>query len=98
MSKLANDGDNTSIVNNESTEIEKGKGVANQGISNKICEEKVHEALGGTKCGKVIGADKIPVEEWTCMGKFGVQLLWRLLNSVLKTETNGEEAYWCQFL
>ena len=47
------------------TEIET-EGVANQGMTTEICEEEVHEALGGTKWGKTIGADKIPVEAWKC--------------------------------
>ena len=49
--------------------------MANQGMTNTICEEEVHEALGGTKFVNAIGADKIPVQAWICMGKFGVQLI-----------------------
>ena len=47
------------LMNYENTEIETEDGVANQGISHhKICEE-VHEALGGTKCGKAMMANEL---------------------------------------
>ena len=54
---------------------ETGGGVANQRMTNKICEEEVREALGGTECGKATGTDGIPMKEWECMSKCWVQLL-----------------------
>ena len=48
--------------------------MANQGMTNNICEE-VREALGGTTFVNALGADKIPVRAWRFMGKFGVQLI-----------------------
>ena len=36
--------------------------VENQGMTNKICEEEVHEAIGGTNFVNAIGAHKIPVQ------------------------------------
>ena len=80
------------LMNDENPRIDTEEGVANQRMTNKICEEKVHEALGGTKCRKAIWTDTIPAKEWTCIGKYGVQLLCRLLNSVVKTEKNRGEA------
>ena len=38
-------------------------------------------------------AEKMYVDAWTCMVK--VKLESTLVNSVQKTENNGEEAYWC---
>ena len=37
-------------------------------------------------CGNDVVADEIPVEAWERIGKFGVHLLCRILNSVLKTD------------
>ena len=47
------------LINDDNTGIETEDGVANQGMTNTICEE-VHEALGGTKCGKATGRIKYP--------------------------------------
>ena len=35
----------------------------------------LHEARGGTAFINALGADKIPVQAWIFMGKFGVQII-----------------------
>ena len=56
-------------------------------MTNEICEEEEgQEALGGMKCRKFVGANEIRVGALPHMGNFGVQLLCKLFNSVLKTE------------
>ena len=64
----------------------------NECMTNKICEEvvEVHEALE-ERMWKGLGADKIYVEAWKCLGNCGAQVLCRLLNNVLNTENMPSE-------
>ena len=84
-------------MNCENTEMETEEDVANQRMTNTFCEEDVYMKLQEER-NLEAWADKIPVEAWACMGKFGIQLLRRPLNSLLNTEKNGDEEYWCQLL
>ena len=83
------------LIDDENPGLETDDGVENQGMTNKIVEE-VHEALGGTKCGKDLGTAKIQVEAWECI-HIWVQPLCRLVNRVLKTAKIGEEAFCANF-
>ncbi len=43
------------LTNDEHPIPETEEGVTNQGMTNTICEEEVHEILGGMTCGKGVG-------------------------------------------
>ncbi len=85
------------LMNDESPIIETDGCVGNQGMTNATCEEEMQEVLGGMKCGKVVGGggDEISVAAWKCMVKYWVHLLFKLPNSVLKTDTMSSEWRTC---
>ena len=58
-------------------------------MTRNISEEETETALKGIKCGKAVGADKIPAEAWKCMGNFGIKILCKLFKLHYEYRTNA---------
>lgn len=52
----------------------------------RISSEEVRTAMRRWKSGKAVGADDIPLEVWRCFGERAVDILTRLLNTILESE------------
>ena len=76
----------SSLMNEENPRVETDDRAPNQGMTSPVSEAETERALGGMKCGKVVGSDKIPVEVWKCLGQLGVVTLCKLFNRITTTE------------
>ena len=57
------------LTNEEYQRVETEERYSNQAMTRNISEEETETALKGIKCGKAVGADEIPAEEWTLYGQ-----------------------------
>ena len=51
-------------------------------MTTSINLKEIRTALRGMKNSKAVGPDEIPVEVWTCLGEYGVQVLNKRFNCV----------------
>ena len=58
---------------------------------NCVSRGEVKNTLRRMKKGKAVGADKLPVEVWKCMGKMRIKFLTRLFNRLLMGKRMPEE-------
>lgn len=52
----------------------------------RISSEEVRTAMRRWKSGKAVGADDITLQVWRCFGERAVDILTRLLNTILESE------------
>ena len=74
------------LMNKENQRVGTEERDPNQAMALNISEEETETTLKGMQSGKAVGADEIPTEEWTCIGNFGIKILCKLFNSIMKTE------------
>ena len=58
----------------------------NRNYMHRISESEVKEALKRMKSRKAVGADRIPIEVWRCLGEMGVRWLINFFNKIWLTK------------
>ena len=64
--------------------------IADAGIE-LIAREEVVQALSKMKCGKAVGPDGIPAEEWKCLDKIRIDFLMSLFNDIVHSNMMPKE-------
>ena len=79
------------LMNVENKREERFIAVRTETEVENISAEEVERAMSKMKKGKATGPDNIPVEAWKVLGRFGVDVLLTIFNTIMENEQMPEE-------
>ena len=79
------------LLNEENPRMVTGDGTPNQGMTTEVTRTEVEKALRKMKNEKSPGPDEIPVEEWKCLGREGIDKLTELMQKIWREERMPED-------